>query len=670
MADDSLAELRRREREHDTTSWSPTCSRAGSRSPVRTINHPGNPVLLRSPAGSRDALGLAARERTVDRPLLDAVHAPREPVVAEIWGFAGRGPAATWWWRGAGAAVEAVRAAHLRWYADPGPPVAEALRPHAPTLARLLGLSAPPGSASRLSAPAHLVVPGTGHGVTGWRGPARPRHRRRVVDDPDRPRRRSAPVHVHVTDRLFGPSPEAAAELLVERSAAPHPAHRDPARRARSPPTAPVRAPPGRCYAAVLRRGARLGGQLAARAGHVGAHSARRHRRGRRAAAGRAPAPPGSARPGHRPARRPPPSACSAGSTPARATREVLAAAALLGDLRDARGARRGRRRPRPRRPGRRAGRAARGAGVGFEVTGSWPTTSWPPRLGRSTSPSPPTATSPRPARSTPGSPPVAGRWSAPAPTPGRWPRCAPARYTRSEDDRLADRDRARPWPTRLAPGSPGRRPAPPAADAAAAYLAGGAVTGGRAVTVPPSRRRHRARQPLGPPRRRAARPAVESAWSWPTTGSRSSSPGPCAAWPDRPTPPGARGVVVDDGSPAPPVVPDGVRLLRQDDRGFRAAAARNLGARHARGRGPGLPGRRHHARAGLRRPHSAGCPPCCPRRSPSAGAATPTSAHRAADAHRAGRSTTRARGARVAAPGATPPAATCSTPTNARSAS
>ncbi|MDZ5661031.1 glycosyltransferase [Nocardioides sp. S-58] len=36
--------------------------------------------------------------------------------------------------------------------------------------------------------------------------------------------------------------------------------------------------------------------------------------------------------------------------------------------------------------------------------------------------------------------------------------------------------------------------------------------------------------------------------------------------------------VVADDGSRQAPVVPPGVRLVRQDDRGFRAAAARNLG--------------------------------------------------------------------------------------------
>lgn len=42
--------------------------------------------------------------------------------------------------------------------------------------------------------------------------------------------------------------------------------------------------------------------------------------------------------------------------------------------------------------------------------------------------------------------------------------------------------------------------------------------------------------------------------------------------------------VVADDGSPLPPRVPDGVRLVRQEDAGFRLAAARNLGVRHSTG--------------------------------------------------------------------------------------
>jgi GT2 family glycosyltransferase len=42
--------------------------------------------------------------------------------------------------------------------------------------------------------------------------------------------------------------------------------------------------------------------------------------------------------------------------------------------------------------------------------------------------------------------------------------------------------------------------------------------------------------------------------------------------------------IVVDDGSPEPPVVPAGVRLLCQADDGFRVAAARNLGASAATG--------------------------------------------------------------------------------------
>ncbi|MFS0714029.1 glycosyltransferase [Microbacterium sp. 2P01SA-2] len=42
--------------------------------------------------------------------------------------------------------------------------------------------------------------------------------------------------------------------------------------------------------------------------------------------------------------------------------------------------------------------------------------------------------------------------------------------------------------------------------------------------------------------------------------------------------------IVADDGSPEPPAVPDGVDVVRHDDRGFRLAAVRNLGAAAARG--------------------------------------------------------------------------------------
>jgi GT2 family glycosyltransferase len=42
--------------------------------------------------------------------------------------------------------------------------------------------------------------------------------------------------------------------------------------------------------------------------------------------------------------------------------------------------------------------------------------------------------------------------------------------------------------------------------------------------------------------------------------------------------------IVVDDGSPETPEVPPGVTLLRQEDRGVRPGAARNLGAAHADG--------------------------------------------------------------------------------------
>ena len=58
--------------------------------------------------------------------------------------------------------------------------------------------------------------------------------------------------------------------------------------------------------------------------------------------------------------------------------------------------------------------------------------------------------------------------------------------------------------------------------------------------------------------------------------------------------------IVADDGSPEVPTVPDGVRLVRQDDAGFRLAAVRNLGAARRRRRRAGLPRRRHDTRAGV----------------------------------------------------------------------
>lgn len=51
-----------------------------------------------------------------------------------------------------------------------------------------------------------------------------------------------------------------------------------------------------------------------------------------------------------------------------------------------------------------------------------------------------------------------------------------------------------------------------------------------------------------------------------------------------RQTQPAEQVVVADDGSTTAPAVPAGVQLVRQADRGFRAAAARNLGAAHAHG--------------------------------------------------------------------------------------
>jgi len=80
VAAGSLAELRRRQVASGTVAVDDLVEAAGFAG-MRAINHPGNPVLAGAAARLRDALGLEAREPTVDRPLLDAIHAPREPAV-------------------------------------------------------------------------------------------------------------------------------------------------------------------------------------------------------------------------------------------------------------------------------------------------------------------------------------------------------------------------------------------------------------------------------------------------------------------------------------------------------------------------------------------------------------------------------------------------------------
>ena len=215
--------------------------------------------------------------------------------------------------------------------------------------------------------------------------------------------------------------------------------------------------------------------------------------------------------------------------------------------------------------------------------------------------------------RSPPGSATVGGRWCRTRRTPGSWPRGPPARLTLYDADRpgalraAIERARDDPGSTWVPVGHPAR--------------AGSGRDGAR---VRPALRRlpdrpHRSRSaPAGGPCRTTVgicwptcpRPSRRrSAWWCPYfEAQQPARPGAQPGWPPRPTrrpgsrswwPTTVRGTPPDLGAAGPLAV----ELVRQPDRGFRAAAARNLGAAARIRRRGAVPGRGHRAGAGVRRP-------------------------------------------------------------------
>lgn len=137
IAAHSLTQLRTREAAHGTVVVSDLFA-APSFAQMRTLNHPGNPVFSALATRVRAALGLPEHTADPGRPLLDAVHAPREAAVIEAWGL--DEPERPHWLVG-GEVVEAgaVREAHLAWYAAHPDAVRAGLARHAGSL-RILGL--------------------------------------------------------------------------------------------------------------------------------------------------------------------------------------------------------------------------------------------------------------------------------------------------------------------------------------------------------------------------------------------------------------------------------------------------------------------------------------------------------------------------------------------------
>ncbi|PPF83051.1 peptide ABC transporter ATPase [Pseudoclavibacter sp. RFBJ3] len=135
VAAESIAQLRTREEHHGTVTVSdlfrhPTFAQA------RTINHPGNPIWLETASRVRDRLGLPEVAITLDREILNSIHAPREQSVIDAWGLE---DVATESWTVEGKAIPAdrIRDAHLAWYREHPDAVAAGLARHGATLEAL-----------------------------------------------------------------------------------------------------------------------------------------------------------------------------------------------------------------------------------------------------------------------------------------------------------------------------------------------------------------------------------------------------------------------------------------------------------------------------------------------------------------------------------------------------
>ncbi|MBL0749480.1 WcbI family polysaccharide biosynthesis putative acetyltransferase [Nocardioides baculatus] len=111
----SVAELARREELHGTVVVSDLFERPTADA-MRTINHPGNAVLVPATARLRTALGLEPRPPGVDRPLLASIHAPLLPEVVAAHGL-DAAPTHDWTIDGRTVTSEEVAATHREWYA-------------------------------------------------------------------------------------------------------------------------------------------------------------------------------------------------------------------------------------------------------------------------------------------------------------------------------------------------------------------------------------------------------------------------------------------------------------------------------------------------------------------------------------------------------------------------
>lgn len=138
VAEQSLEELRSRERRHGLVPVSDLLPRAGADA-AHTVNHPGNTVLRGLAERVLERLGRTAAVPDPGRTLLDAVHAPLAADVLEALGIDAE-PREHWVLAGRTVPDEVVRDRQLQWYGAHPEVAAAGLERHAATL-RLLALA-------------------------------------------------------------------------------------------------------------------------------------------------------------------------------------------------------------------------------------------------------------------------------------------------------------------------------------------------------------------------------------------------------------------------------------------------------------------------------------------------------------------------------------------------
>lgn len=139
IAADSLAELARRERVHETIPVSDVVAAAGAGAGW-TINHPGNAVLLGLAQRVLAHVGLPGTPADPGRVLLRSVRTPLLAEVVEALELADTPPRPDWLVDGESVSAQAVSATHTEFYAQHPHAVAGGVEAHAARL-ELLGWS-------------------------------------------------------------------------------------------------------------------------------------------------------------------------------------------------------------------------------------------------------------------------------------------------------------------------------------------------------------------------------------------------------------------------------------------------------------------------------------------------------------------------------------------------